>query len=281
MRSLACALVLASMLAPLSKPAWAVSASRLARILRALSDSDIRVRIQALVALSKLKDRRAVPRLIIVLRDDRNATARALAAAALGAVGDRRAAGVLRSKLADRSRRVRRQARIALARLTIPPTPTPKIRNRYIRIPKRRRPRGPRVLVKLGSMGAKSHRARRLRKLLRGLWRDKVASSSEVGLLEEGKRPASETSKRKVYGVSSSITKLKRVRAGRLVKTTCTVSVMVDQGGSIVMMTSGGATVEVTSRRFSRHDARKQERSALENAIASAHQNLMRYLSRQ
>ncbi|MBW2734887.1 MAG: HEAT repeat domain-containing protein [Deltaproteobacteria bacterium] len=279
MRVLAWALVLVSMVALSPRAARAVSTSRLARIFRALSDSDQRVRIQALVALAKLKDRRAVPRLITVLRKDRSSIARALAAAALGTIGDVRAAPALRAKLADRSRRVRGQARIALARLMITPTPSGRALTKYVHIPKRKRPPGPRVLVTLGSMGAKTAKGRRHRKLLHRLWRDKVASTTEVGLLEAGE-PVPK-GQQKVYGVSSSITKLKRVRTGRLVKTTCMVSVMVDQGGSIVMMTTGGATVEVSTRRFSRRDAQQSEQSALENAIASAHQNLMRYLSRQ
>lgn len=252
-----------------TQPAMGVSQARLDRILRALSDPDLRVRVQALVVLVRLKDRRAVSRVVRVLISDRSESCRALAAAALGAAGDSRAIAPLQRRLSDPSSRVRRQVRVALARLA--PTKSTVGKDNGLKQKKAR------ILVRLGSMGANVRRDRRLKTMLRGLWKAHVARSpAGIALFKGRARPS-----QKVYKVNSSITRFTRVRQGSVVQTTCTISVVVDHNGAIVMMTSGGATVEVSAGNFQQRDAQRVDRSVLETAVASAHRNVVTYLRRQ
>jgi hypothetical protein len=249
--------------------ASAISQARLQRIHRALADSDLRVRVQALIVLARLKDKRSVPPVVRVLLRDRSASCRALAAAALGAIGDPRAIVPLKRRVTDPARRVRRQVKLALARLA---------RRQSSRTPaKAGASRSRRLLVRLGAMGAKARSGKRIRGRMRTAWVEQVSKSRRVGLL--GRRQRARSSQ-KVFKVNSSITRFHRVRQGRMVRTTCTISVVVEHRGSIVMMTSGGATVEVSASRFRRSDAARVEKSVVDTAVASAHRNVERYLRR-
>jgi hypothetical protein len=256
--------------------AAAIDVNRLNRILRALDDGDIRVRMQALIMLTRLRDRRSVNRVGRVLATDRVASVRALAAACLGASKDRSAIPILQARLRDRSASVRRQIRLAIARLA-PTKPT----RRAVAVA-RRRARSiakARVLVRLGSMASKIRSKRRLRHVMRGIWQERLATMPRwIALAGPGQKA---NSRQKIYKVNSSITSFRRVRSGKRVSTSCTVSVMLDHKGSIVMMATGGATVEVAASRFGRRDASRVDRDALSTAIYSAHRNLMNYLARQ
>ncbi len=84
----------------------------------------------------------------------------------------------------------------------------------------------------------------------------------------------------KVYEVTSAITELSLRRRGKVVETTCSVSVVLgDQRGAILMMTTGGATVQVEGRSVGRSGAAAMQTTALEGAVASAHSNLVKYLA--
>ncbi len=253
----------------LTQEATAVSAARLGRIHRALKDPDLRVRVQALIVLARFKDRRSVAPIVRVLLHDRSVSCRSLAAAALGAIGDPWAVAPLKRRRSDPSSRVRRQVRLALLRLAkLRPSSA---RQRF------GTKKNARVWLRLGSMGARTRAAKRLRRRLRAVWERQVIKTKGIGLLRRGKH---QKGHQKVFKVNSSITRFSRVRAGPVVRTTCMVSVVLDHGGSIVMMTSGGATVEVPASRFRRSDVARVDRSVLETAVASAHGNLVRYLRR-
>ncbi|PID38938.1 MAG: hypothetical protein CSA65_04655 [Proteobacteria bacterium] len=245
--------------------ASAISGAGLARIHHALRDSDLRVRVQALIVLARLKDKRSLAPIVRVLLRDRSTSCRALAAAALGAIGDPRGISALRRRLSDPSERVRQQVKLALARLARARPPSKAGLSRR------------RVVLRLGAMGAKTREGRRVKRRLRPAWIAQVSKSRSVGLLGQRQRPSSQ---QKVFKVNSSITRFQRVRQGRTVRTTCTVSVVLEHHGSIVMMTSGGATVEVSAQTFRRAHAAQVDQRVVETAVASAHQNLERYLRR-
>lgn len=234
-----------------------ISEKRLKRIFRVLSDSDVRIRVQALVVLARLKDKRSVKPLVKVLKRDRSASCRALAAAALGGLGDVSILPFLKEKQRDRSPRVRKQVRLAIGRLA-KLRPKKAVKTSYAFV--------------LGSMGAKTLG---LRNNLRHLWR-KVAKKKLLGsaaIRKEGQ---------KVYKVNASITQLDHSRSGSMVRVLCRVRVMLDYQGSIVMMTTGGATVEVAAYGFRDKDYYRLEHSALYSAVDSAHRNLLNYFkSRQ
>jgi hypothetical protein len=260
--------VLVAALAP-----WVASAqvesTRLHRVLRALSDPSYKVRLQAAMALGHLKDARAVPALVTSLEDP-NPLVRGMAANALGLIGDTRAVAPLREHLKDRESLVRRNAQASLDRI------------RKLQAPRPPKPRGtsasPRapVLLRLGGMGDKTKRGGPLLQQLRRIWTERIEHTPSVRLAAGSGSSAD----RRVYEVSSAITELSLHRRGKLVETTCSVSVVLgDHRGTIVMMTSGGATVQVESRGLGSAGAAAMQTTALEGAVASAHSNLLKFLA--
>ena len=127
-------------------------------------------------------------------------------------------------------------------------------------------------------MGAKAPKAGHYRHALRGAWRDTMTRETGTKIVLLGDKGP--TDGRTVYSVSSSITRLTRVRQGPMLKALCEISVTLDQNGSIVMMTSGGATVEAYPLRFGHREAQELETNALRAAVTSAHHNVMRFLAR-
>jgi len=233
---------------------------RLLRLIDALSDRDFKVRLQATLALGQLKDRRSVPALIRALQDDR-ALVRGMAALALGAIGDTRAVAPLQLRLKDTDARVRQRAKTALSQVTQS--------SRAARKP---------VWLRLGGMGDKTRSGGDLVPQLRRLWSDRIEQSPGLRLASQPQAAASQ----EVYEVSSAITELFTKAQGGLWETTCSVSLILgDRRGSILMMTSGGATVHVQSRQVRKDQQSALRVNALERAIASAHTNLLEYLARR
>lgn len=254
------ALVVCSVGGPRVSSARTASDARVRRLLRLLRDSDARVRIQALVVLGRLGDRRAVSPILAVLGDS-NPSVRAMAAAALGSIGDPRARGPLAKRARDSNKLVRAQAKAALGKIAAAA----------------RSAKNARILVKLGSMSARP--APRMRRTLRQLWQRHMARARHgVALIRPGQHAHRN---QKVFGVSASITRCGHHRKGSSIEATCKVSVVVDRGGSIVMMTSAGATVQLSSSGNARKIAREGQMTALDSAVASARDNLVAYLKRQ
>jgi hypothetical protein len=227
-------------------PANAARIDRVPRLVDALSDRDYRVRMQAALMLAKLKDRRAVPGLVRSL-NDAHPIVRGVVAHTLGLMGDSRALAPLRERLSDHNALVRRKAREALTLLQRP------------------------VLVRLASIGDRTKRGSALVPELRRLWAERIEQSPGLRLapqrLEKGQQ---------LYEVTSTITELSSRRQGTYTETKCSISLVLgDQKGSIVMMTSGGATVHVEGGR----NESALQATALQGAISSAHANLMRFLA--
>jgi len=82
-----------------------------------LKDKNVRVRANALRALSKLSGSKALPSLIKALSSDTNERVRATAANMLGGLGNKRAKPALTKALNDKSLRVQNEAKAALEKI--------------------------------------------------------------------------------------------------------------------------------------------------------------------
>lgn len=256
-------LILAIALA--SRPAYADRVDDLCRTLT--SDSSWRVRLQAAVVLGKLRERRSVPALMRALSDE-NETVRGLSAQVLGDLGDGRAVGALEDARHDRSAFVRNKAQQALARLQ-PEEPQPAHAS-----PSHG---GGRALhVEVGGVGMKGHHyasaemtARLREAIIRELQRT-------PGLTLEGK-PLSG------FLIDSSITNVSRRLTDQWVEISCEVSFVVGRlpSRALVMMTSGGATVQAPRVGMRPETERALQFDALDGAVQGAHENLLAFLKTQ
>jgi hypothetical protein len=254
------------LLALAARPAHADRVDSLCRTLT--SDPSWRVRLQAAVVLGKLNDRRAVPSLMEALLDE-NETVRGLSAQVLGQLGDGSAIAVLqRARLTDKSSFVRDRAVQALSKLH-PDTmamhgggPSSPSRNSALH-------------VEVGGVGAKARQASpeltaRLREyIIREL-------SRTPGLTLEGK-PLSG------FLIDSSITSVSRKTTDQWVEITCEVSFVVGRlpSKAMVMMTSGGATVQAPRVGLRPEREKALQLDALEGAVQGAHENLLAFLKTQ
>jgi len=237
-------------------------ADRLNKIIRLLSDNDMKVRLQAVFVLGKLRDGRSVPALINAL-NDKNHTVRSLAAYALGQIGDSVAVRPLSRRRGDRHPQVRRHVRAALQRIKqARKKPTAAVAAKKARF-----------LLRLRSMSAKTDNGRPLIGQLRKEWAKIVGATSGMAVTQGTKTRRGQ----KMFEITSTITELIGRRNGAMVAMTCRVSVVVGSAtGSILMMGSGGATVEVS--RPSPRQTLALRSNALELAVQSAHKNLVRFL---
>jgi hypothetical protein len=215
--------------------------------------------------MGKLGDARALPTLERAL-DDANETVRALAAQVLGKLappGDLTAISALTNASRDRHALVRERAIAALAALKEPR-------------PAGGSGRGERDLhVEVGGIGAKARNTppeltRRLREfIVRELQRT-------PGVTIEGK-PLSG------FLIDSAITALTNKTSGDYVEISCEISFVVGRlpSKALVMMTSGGATVQTPRLGFRPESERALQVDALKSAVEGAHQNLLAYLNTQ
>lgn len=251
-----------------SRPAHADRVDDLCRALT--SDPSWRVRLQAAVVLGKLRDARSVPSLLRALGDD-NETVRGLAAQVLGDVGDARAIAALERAQHDSSPFVRDKARGALAMLHPDSVPLGHSVDRSATMASS----GRALHVEVGGVGMKGHRASpeltaRLREaIIREL-------SRTPGLTLEGK-PLSG------FLIDSSITSVERHINAQWVEISCEVSFVVGRlpSRAMVMMTSGGATVQAPRLGMRPETERALQFDALDGAVQGAHQNLLAFLKTQ
>ena len=242
---------------------WAATAraDRVDALCRTLTnDSSWRVRLQAAVVLGKLHDPRSVPALLHALSDD-NETVRGMSAQVLGEIGEPSVVMALdRARRSDSSAFVRDRAAEALAKIA----------------PDSSAHGGGRALhVEVGGVGMKGGRGSpeltaRLREyIIRELQRT-------PGLTLEGK-PLSG------FLIDSSITNVSRRLTDQWVEITCEVSFVVGRlpSRAMVMMTSGGATVQAPRMGFRPDKERALQFDALEGAVQGAHENLLAFLKTQ
>jgi hypothetical protein len=252
------AVVVAVLLA--ATPARADRVDELCRTLT--SDSSWRVRLQATVVLGKLRDKRSIPSLLRSLSDE-NETVRGLSAQVLGEIGDATLVGALeRAHRSDSSSFVRNRAGEALQKLRPDAGGHGAAANRALH-------------VEVGGIGMKAEHGTpemttRLREyIIREL-------SRTPGLTLEGK-PLSG------FLIDSSITNVSRRLTDQWVEITCEVSFVVGRlpSRAMVMMTSGGATVQAPRRGLRPESEKALQFDALEGAVQGAHENLLAFLKTQ
>ena len=248
--------------------AWAVPAraDRVDTLCRALtSDPSWRVRLQAAVVLGKLRDPRSVPSLLRALGDE-NETVRGLAAQVLGEIGAPSVVMALdRARRSDPSAFVRHRAAEALAKIA--PDSQAKAGGGG----------GARALhVEVGGVGMKggTHGSPELTARLREYIIRELQRTP--GLTLEGK-PLSG------FLIDSSITNVSRKLTDQWVEITCEVSFVVGRlpSRAMVMMTSGGATVQAPRMGYRPDKERALQFDALEGAVQGAHENLLAFLKTQ
>lgn len=240
---------------------WALCAraDRTDDLVKVLNDPSWRVRLQAVVVLGKLRDKRALPALIRMLSDpDENV--RSVAVIALADFGDREAVGALERLRADPSAMVRSKVTAALAKLQTPAV-SPRIQNR--------------VFIAVGSTGSKAKKTPpEMTSRLKELITRELERSPGVTL--EGKPLTG-------FSIDSSITVMNRQVTPQWVEYTCEISLIVGRlpEKSMVMMTSGGATVQVPRVGMKPEVETGMQYDALEGAVKGAHQNLLAFIKAQ
>jgi hypothetical protein len=248
-------------IASIAAPARADRVDDLCRTLT--NDPSWRVRLQAAVVLGKLRDARSVPSLLRALQDD-NETVRGLSAQVLGEIGDATLVAALeRAHRSDPSQFVRNKAGEAVAKLHPAAAPIHGAStNRALH-------------VEVGGIGMKAqHASPELTVRLREYIIRELARTP--GLTLEGK-PLSG------FLIDSSITNVSRRLTDQWVEITCEVSFVVGRlpSRAMVMMTSGGATVQAPRRGLRPESEKALQFDALEGAVQGAHENLLAFLKTQ
>ena len=180
------------------------------------------------------------------------------AASVLAKVKDERAITLLERLLADGQPTVRRAAEVALDRLRTPVAVKPTSKND--------------VQILIGGVGAKSKNATpAMTKQLRALLEREFAHT-----------PAYVVNGQPVSGylIDGSIVVLDRKATREWIEITCEVKVIVGRlpAKAMVMMTSGGATVQEPRGDYRPERAAALEADALEGAVKGAHDNVLAFL---
>jgi len=241
-----------------------------------------------------LKDTRAVKPLVRALSDDSNVV-RALAATALGHLGDPGALPALQRSTQDRDQTVRRRALDAIALIrsssssngsvaarslaTVPARGAGNLAN-YAIAPREARTT-PQVFVVLKSTQDKSlgnapvklrqARATQMRSLiLDQLKRDQTVTLMSSLAPDAGVDP---------YAMDVTIMKLERAERGPFVEVECEIRVAIsDRRGRMLSFLTGGAKVQVPRSTFRVQYEPQLKREALENAVRSVHGDVVKYL---
>ncbi len=264
MQRLSIYILLLITLAPRPCPAQ-IKEIRLQKLLSALADKDYKVRLQAAIILGRYRERRSVPALIMRL-DDKNSLVQGMSAHALGLIGDSRALAPLKKMRKDSSKIVRTRVAIALRQIK------KQLRRERAR---KRRDRPGVIQLRLARLAANTKRGKRLLPRMRKLWIRQLSANPRLRLITNAPKKADQGS----YEVTSTLTKIELKRRRRTLEMTCSISLILgDHQGKILMMTSGGATVQESATRRRRAPIRGLQESAMENAISSAYSSMLRYL---
>jgi len=233
-----------------------------------LHDPSYKVRLQAAVVLGKIHDKRAVPGLMQALGDAYYGV-RGMAAQALGEIGDDSARDALEHVSHDPHDFVRAQARAALRMLeAVPPPDSIQSRNSVT---------GQKIFLTVGKMGDKTGRAPpELRERMRMIVLAQLQGTPYVTM----QGPAS---KARGFIVDGAIKDIFVRTLHDYVEASCEVELVISTypAHSIVMMTTGGASVQSPRIRYRPEQQMPMQRDALEGAVRGAHQNLLQFLEAQ
>ena len=261
----------------------------------AKSGSD-KARIAAAVSLGKLRDKRALKPLVKALHD-RNVVVRSMAASGLGKLEDSRALPALRRATLDKNKSVRKRATEAIGVIRKSSSARAgRTNNRYMvksrviraahyriegRESPRLSPRKPDLFVSIRSAadkskGRSSKRARKERESrLRGLMGKELKGAKRLTTITS----IAQDLKLPVYAVDLSITRLERVVNGPWIEVECELRIAIsDERGKMISFLTGGAKIQVPKRAFRKQFEPNMRREALENAVKSVHDDLVRYL---
>ena len=222
------------------------------------------MRLQAAVVLGKLRDPRSVPALHPRDSDD-NETVRGLSAQVLGEIGEPSAVMALdHARRSDSSAFVRNKANEALAKMQPAEHASARLveqGRRAARRGRRHRRQGAEGVAGADAAAARVHHPR---------------AGAHAGLTLEGK-PLSG------FLIDSSITNVSRKLTDQWVEITCEVSFVVGRlpSRAMVMMTSGGATVQAPRMGMRPDKEKALQFDALEGAVQGAHENLLAFLKTQ
>jgi hypothetical protein len=239
------------------------------------TDPSYKVRVSAALVLGRLKDKRAVPALKKVLAGDGHYAVRATAAQSLGQIGERGAVPALEKALTDSHQLVRTRAKTAIQALSQSGPPKPEQTPVAVKSGRER------FYVGVGGIGDKSKRAGPdMLKRMREFVVRELEQTPEVTLRIDG---TGRGRKLKGFTVEGAITEIKKTSTRDYIEISCEVSYVVGlyPSRSIIMMTTGGATIQTPKRQFHAHQEPGLRVSALEEAVRGAHQNLLAFLKKQ
>ncbi len=247
---------------------------RIAKLIKILeTDSSYKVRLQVVIALGKLKDRRAVPALLRALSDE-NYTVRGVTCASLAQIGDKTALASLKKVASgDSEEFVRSQAEKAVKALSggggSPPS-------------------GARFYITVGKISNKSPKGGgQATKALSDALLKEFSRVSGVATDWGGRVPSgAELTKAKVKGfvLDGSILSLTATKSGGNVEISCNIKVSLSTfpGNSMKAFYSGGASTEVSASSFRPDQEDGLYRDVLEGAAQGAKQQIVQsFLSTQ
>jgi hypothetical protein len=252
-----------------------------------------KARIAAALSLTRLNDKRALKPLTRAL-SDKSEVVRALAAQALGKLGDSRALPALSRATRDKDKTVRRRATQAIGLIRQSKNNADNqrytVKNRTIRPAHyrvggqespRMSPTRPELFVSIRSAADESNKkiSSRTRKAraadVRSMMMSELATSKRLTtsttVAEELQLP--------IYSIDLSITRLQRLSRGPWVELECEIRIAISNGkGRMMSFLTGAAKVQVPKRAFRRRFEAKLRQDAMENAVKSVNQDLVRYL---
>jgi hypothetical protein len=249
---------------------WA--ADEVGRLLAVLGDArSFKVRVQAITVLSRLRDSRIAPALGRSATSDRHNYVRLYALRTLAKYtrddpADERTRNVLQRAQRDRRSEIRREAARLLADLSTRASAA------------RARPAtasGP-LVVAVGSISDQTGRARsQLRTVMRNALIGNLRGVRQLSVVNSLAIDA-----RPTYVVDGSIARLTHGTSGTDVETNCAVQLVISRPPrGIVMVVSGEASVLRPRTQFRPPMRDAMESEALEHAVASAHENVSRFLT--
>jgi hypothetical protein len=244
-----------------------------------------KARIAAAVSLGRLKDQRALRPLVRALMRDANHIVRAIAAQALGYLGNRDALPALKRATRDKHKLVRKRATESIARIrnhitTRAPSRSKRRRAGFGNRPGRlsNRP-NLYVAVRSTSDDSKTHSSRKARKArakrMRRLLLSELNAAPRVTLRGSEARGLSR------FNIDASITKFRRSVNGPYVEVECQIRVAISNDrGKMLSFLTGGAKVQVPRRTFRSKYLPALRLEALENAVKGINQDVINHLRR-